>query len=64
MRERLPALHKMLASLGAIQSLTFVELNWVYGDIYKVKFANGSVYWAIVLDPKGTIVVKGLNDAR
>lgn len=57
LRERLATLHKMLASLGAIKSIRFAEINWMYGDIYSVKFANGSVYWAIALDPKGKIVM-------
>jgi len=57
LRERLPTLHRMLTRLGAIESMTFVEINWIYGDIYDVKFANGSAYWAIALDPKGKIVM-------
>ncbi len=57
LRERLPTLHKMLTSLGAIKSIRFAEINWMYGDIYSVKFANGSVYWAIALDPRGKIVM-------
>ncbi len=57
LRERAGALHDMLVRLGAIESVRFVEVNWIYGDIYEVKCANGSVYWAIALDPHGKIVM-------
>lgn len=57
LRTRLPALHETLMSLGPIESVTFAEKNWIYGDIYIVKFAKGSLAWAIALDPNDKIVM-------
>jgi len=50
LRQRLPTLQKMLADLGAIKSVSFLESNWIYGDIFRVQFANGSVNWAVGFD--------------
>jgi hypothetical protein len=57
LRERLPELRKMLAGLGAIESVTFVEIDPVFGDFYKVRFEHGSVVWSIALDPTGKVVM-------
>jgi hypothetical protein len=57
LRERATALHDLLVPLGDVEAVRLVEINWLYGDIYEVKFANGVVYWAIALDPRGRIVM-------
>ncbi len=57
LHERLPALHNMVMSWGKIETVTFEQTNWMYGDIYDVRFAHGSAYWAIALDPNGKIVM-------
>jgi hypothetical protein len=57
LHDRLPELKAMFAGKGPIQSLTFVEIDPVYGDVYRVKLANGEVYWSIALDADGKVVM-------
>ena len=57
LRGRLSSLHDLFMTLGAIETVTFMEINAFYGDIYNMKLANGSVYWAIALDNNGKVVM-------
>jgi hypothetical protein len=54
-REQLPALHDTLAKLGAIESMTFVEVD-DGADVYDVKLANGVVRSGIALAPDGKAI--------
>jgi hypothetical protein len=57
MREQLPALHDMFVSLGAIESVAFLENDAILGNIYGMKLTNGAVRWAVALDPAGKVVM-------
>jgi hypothetical protein len=57
LRERLGELHDMFVALGKVESVSFVEINPIYGDTFEMKLANGSVYWAVALDPEGEVVM-------
>jgi peptidase S41-like protein len=52
-RQQLPRLQEMFKSLGPIQSTSFVEVDAQGGDVYDVKFANGSLTTMIALTPDG-----------
>jgi hypothetical protein len=52
-RAQLAALQQTFQSLGAIESVTFVEVDMQGGDAFDVKFANGALRWSIVVLPDG-----------
>lgn len=50
-----PMLQHVLPQLGALKSLTFVEVNLMGNDIYNAKFANGALNLTVGLDAEGKI---------
>jgi len=52
-----------IRSLGALQSLTFQRVAPNGADIYRAKFANGSMFVLIVVDEKGIITYMLMQDA-
>jgi D-alanyl-D-alanine carboxypeptidase len=60
-RQQLPAMQPVLASLGAIQSVTFAGPGPEGTDIFGVKMANGSLTFAIRLDAQGRVEIAGLS---
>jgi hypothetical protein len=57
LRQRLGELRDLFAAMGAIESVSFVEINPIYGDTFEMKLANGSVYWAVGLDSEDKVVM-------
>jgi hypothetical protein len=57
-RMQLPMLHGLYSQLGAIQSMTFAEVDAFGADVYDVKQANGAVRVALALSPEGKIMVR------
>jgi hypothetical protein len=53
---RLSQLSAAIAGLGALQSVTFVEVGPIGDDAYDVKFAKGELRFGIVLDDDGKFV--------
>lgn len=60
-REQLPALMERLSSLGAIDSVAFVEVAPNGADVYDVRYANGALRWLIVLGADGTTEMAGMQ---
>ena len=60
-RQQLPQLQQLFQSLGAIESVTFVEVGPQGGDVFDVKFANGAVRWNIALTPDGKTAGAGVR---
>jgi hypothetical protein len=60
-RAQLAGLQQMFQSLGAIESVTFVEVGPQGGDAFDVKFANGAVRWNIVLNAEGKTAGAGVR---
>jgi hypothetical protein len=60
-RQQLPQLQQRLQSLGAIESVTFVEVDLQGGDAFDVKFANGALRWSIVVLPDGKTASAGIR---
>ena len=60
-RQQLPQLERTFQSLGAIESVTFVEVGPQGGDVFDVKFANGALRWSIVLTPDGKTAGAGIR---
>jgi CubicO group peptidase (beta-lactamase class C family) len=54
-RQQLPGIHSKLAELGAVQSISFKGVGPGGADIYRVKFANGSLDYRIWLMSDGKI---------
>jgi len=52
-RAQLAGLQQTFQSLGAIESVTFVEVDMQGGDAFDVKFANGGLRWSIVVNAEG-----------
>lgn len=55
-RGNLPRLQAMLAGLGELRSISFMQPDMLGGDQYEVSFARGRVIMALVLDPDGRIL--------
>lgn len=55
--EELQQLHEMFTKLGAVESVSFDEVNDIGDDVYTVKLANGSIEFEIMLGPDGKTVV-------
>lgn len=53
LRIGLPALHDLYTKLGAVESVTFVEVDLSGNTVYDVKLANGSVRLGVTLTPDG-----------
>ena len=60
-RQQLPQLQQRFQQLGAIQSVTFVEVDMQGGDAFDVIFANGSLRWSIVVLPDGKTAAAGIR---
>jgi len=60
-RQQLPVLHKMISDLGAVQSVTFVQVGPQGGDQYDVTFAGGIRRIAVILEPDGKILGAGIG---
>ena len=60
-RAQLAGLQQMFQSLGAIESVTFVEVGPQGGDAFDVKFANGALRWNIALTPEGKTAGAGIR---
>ena len=60
-RAQLAGLQQLMQSMGAIESVTFVEVDAQGGDAFDVKFANGTMRWSIVLTPDGKTAGAGIR---
>jgi hypothetical protein len=60
-RQQLAGLQQTFQSLGAIESVTFVEVDMQGGDAFDVKFANGGLRWSIVVLPDGKTAAAGIR---
>jgi len=60
-RAQLAGLQQTFQSLGAIESVTFVEVDMQGGDAFDVKFANGGLRWSIVVLPDGKTAAAGIR---
>ena len=54
-RQVLPGVQKLVASLGAVQSMDFEKVEAAGNDVYRVNFAAGTREFSILLDPDGRI---------
>jgi hypothetical protein len=54
-RSQMPHLGPAMQSLGAVQSIEFVRVGEGGWDVYRVKYANGSLMWRVGLNPGGKI---------
>lgn len=54
-RDQMPHLGPAMRSLGAIQSVDFVRVGDGGWDVYRVKYANGTLLWRVGLAPDGKI---------
>jgi hypothetical protein len=61
MRGQLQGLQRRFSALGAIQSVSFVEVDAMGGDVYEVEYENGSLRWVIVLTPDGKTAAAGIR---
>lgn len=52
-RNQLPRLKEIFESLGAIESIEFIEVGPAGADVYEVHYANGALRWVIALAPDG-----------
>jgi hypothetical protein len=59
LRGGLASLHDLYTKLGAIESVTFVEVDLFGNSVYDVKLANGSVWLALTLTPDGKTALAG-----
>jgi hypothetical protein len=60
-RAQLAGLQQTFQSLGAIESVTFVEVDGQGGDAFDVKFANGALRWSIVVNSEGKTAGAGIR---
>jgi hypothetical protein len=60
-RAQLAGLQQTFKNLGAIESVTFVEVDGQGGDAFDVKFANGGLRWSIVVLPDGKTAAAGIR---
>jgi serine-type D-Ala-D-Ala carboxypeptidase/endopeptidase len=51
----------MIASLGAVQSLTFKGVGPGGADIYEIKFDGGVIDWRILMAPDGKVAAVGIR---
>jgi bla regulator protein blaR1 len=54
-RRQLPLMKPGMDSLGAIQSIEFQRVGEGGWDVYRVRYANGSLMWRIGLSPNGKV---------
>src|SRR5450631_663462 len=60
-RENASLVEGLIASMGALQSLTFKGVGPGGADIYEIKFDNGVIDWRIVLAPDGKVASVGIR---
>ena len=60
-RQQLPQLQQLMQSMGAIESVTFVEVDGQGGDAFDVKFANGALRFSIVVNSEGKTAGAGIR---
>jgi hypothetical protein len=60
-RAQLAGLQQTMQSMGAIESVTFVEVDAQGRDAFDVKFANGTLRWTIALTPDGKTAGAGIR---
>ena len=60
-RAQLAGLQQTFQSLGAIETVTFVEVDGQGGDAFDVKFANGGLRWSIVVLLDGKTASAGIR---
>jgi D-alanyl-D-alanine-carboxypeptidase/D-alanyl-D-alanine-endopeptidase len=60
-RQNAAPVEGLIASLGALQSVTFKGVGPGGADIYEVKFENGMVDWRIFLAPDGKVSGVGIR---
>jgi hypothetical protein len=60
-RAQLAGLQQLMQSMGAIESVTFVEVDAQGGDAFDVKFANGAMRWSIVVNAEGKTAGAGIR---
>ena len=56
-REQLPEIQAELAALGALQTVSFVEVGRQGEDVYALKFSKAELLWSLLLDDEGKIVM-------
>ena len=54
-RVQMPQLKQGMDFLGAVKSIDFVRVGDGGWDVYRVKYANGTLLWRIGLAPNGKI---------
>jgi hypothetical protein len=60
-RQQLPQLHDTMTQLGAVQSVTFVQVGPAGGDQYDVTFVGGVRRIAVILGDDGKILGAGIG---
>jgi serine-type D-Ala-D-Ala carboxypeptidase/endopeptidase len=60
-RENASLVEGLIASMGALQSLTFKGVGPGGADIYEIKFDNGVIDWRIVLAADGKVASVGIR---
>jgi D-alanyl-D-alanine-carboxypeptidase/D-alanyl-D-alanine-endopeptidase len=60
-RQNAAPVEGLIASLGALQSVTFKGVGPGGGDIYDIKFESGAVDWRIILAPDGKVASVGVR---
>jgi serine-type D-Ala-D-Ala carboxypeptidase/endopeptidase len=60
-RENASLVEGLIASMGALQSLTFKGVGPGGADIYEIKFDNGVIDWRIVLAPDAKVASVGIR---
>jgi hypothetical protein len=54
-RAQQPYMKPMMESLGAVQAVEFLKVGEGGWDVFRVRYANGSLLWRIALSPAGKI---------
>jgi hypothetical protein len=62
-RQQLPRLQELFKSMGALESVTFTNVDPQGADVYDVKFAGGALMWMIALTPDGKTAMSGIRPA-
>jgi hypothetical protein len=60
-RQQLPRLQELLKSMGALESVTFMNVDGQGSDVFDVKFAGGQLTWMIVVGQDGKTVMSGIR---
>lgn len=60
-RQNAAPVEGLIASLGALQTVTFKGVGPGGADIYEVKFENGMVDWRMILAPDGKVASLGVR---